>query len=222
MPDAPTPDPLPRLLPLADEPCAERADAARNRELLLGAAAALVAEVGVQAVTMDAVAARAGVGKGTAFRRFGSRGGLMAALLDHTERAWQAGVISGPPPLGPGAPPLDRLLAMGESRLRTTLQHADLISAAGAAAEQPSGARSFTAMHVRHLLGRLGVDGDLPLLAVALLAPLEVPVLDQQVNLDGVPVERLLAGWRDLVRRVVSAPPPSAPGAPVSPSRPAT
>lgn len=208
MPDAPvTPDPLPRLLPLAGQPGSERADAARNRELLLDAAAAMVAEVGADEVTMDAVAARAGVGKGTVFRRFGSRGGLMTALLDHTERAWQAAVISGPPPLGPGAPPLERLLALGESRLGTTLQHAALIRAAGAAAGRPSGARSFSAMHVRYLLEELGVDGDVPLLAVALLAPLEVPVLEQQVHLDGLPVERLLAGWRDLVRRVVALPP---------------
>lgn len=207
MPDAPaSPDPLPRLLPIAGRPGSERADAARNRELLLDAAAAMVAEVGADEVTMDAVAARAGVGKGTVFRRFGSRGGLMAALLDHTERAWQAAVISGPPPLGPGAPPLERLLALGESRLRTTLQHATLIRAAGTAAGRPSGARSFTAMHVRYLLGELGVDGDVPLLAVALIAPLEVPVLEQQVDLDGLPVERVLAGWTDLVRRVTGCP----------------
>ena len=53
-------------------------------------------------VTMERVAAEAGVGKGTVFRRFESREGLMAALLDHRETAWQAAVISGPPPLGPG------------------------------------------------------------------------------------------------------------------------
>ena len=51
---------------------------------------------------MDAVAAAAGVGKGTVFRRFESREGLMAALLNHSETEWQAAVISGPPPLGPG------------------------------------------------------------------------------------------------------------------------
>ena len=34
---------------------------------------------------MDALAAEAGVGKGTVFRRFESREGLMAALLDHSE-----------------------------------------------------------------------------------------------------------------------------------------
>ncbi|MDJ0110593.1 helix-turn-helix domain-containing protein, partial [Rhodococcus erythropolis] len=76
----------------------ERGDAARNRVLLLDAAALLVAERGVDAVTMDAVACRAGVGKGTVFRRFGNRSGLMQALLDHTERELQQAFMFGPPP----------------------------------------------------------------------------------------------------------------------------
>ena len=41
---------------------------------------------------------------------------------------------------------------------------------------------SFANMHVRYLLRELGVDGDLPLLATALLAPLELVVLEQQVD----------------------------------------
>ena len=194
------PDPL--LLPMADQPTAERADAARNREALLCAARRLVEEQGVAAVTMEAVAAAAGVGKGTVFRRFDSREGLMAAVLDFSETAWQASVISGPPPLGPGADPWDRLLAFGRSRLESTLVHADLIRAAGASGSRAAGAYSFAAMHVRHLLAALGVDGDLPILATALLAPLEVPILDQQLHSDGFDVERLLAGWEDLARRI--------------------
>ena len=61
---------------------AERGDAARNRALVLAAARRLVAEHGADAVTMDDIAAAAGVGKGTVFRRFGSRAGLMMVLLD--------------------------------------------------------------------------------------------------------------------------------------------
>ncbi len=191
-------------LPLLRGRPAERADAARNRAALLEAATRLVATEGLGCTTMQRVADEAGVGKGTVFRRFGSREGLMAALLDHTESAWQAAVISGPPPLGPGAPPMDRLLAFGRSRLETTLLHADLIRAAGATADRAAGAYAFTTQHVRYLLAELGVSGDLPLLAVALLAPLEVPVLDRQLRVDGLEVERLHAGWADLVRRVVA------------------
>lgn len=192
----------PHLLPLADAPPVERRDAARNRIALLEAAERLVAAHGVAAVTMDAVATEAGVGKGTVFRRFESREGLMAALLNHSETEWQASVISGPPPLGPGAEPWDRLMAFGRSRLETTILHAELIRAAGRAGARSYAAYSFSAMHVRYLLGQLGVTGDLPLLAIALLAPLEAPILDQ-VELDGIPVDRMYQGWVDLARRIV-------------------
>jgi Bacterial regulatory proteins, tetR family len=57
------------------EPLRERADAARNRLRILDAAARLFAELGVDAVSLDAVAAEAGVGKGTVFRRFGDKSG---------------------------------------------------------------------------------------------------------------------------------------------------
>ena len=105
------------LLPMFDQPPRERSDAARNREALLAAAALLVEDHGVDAVTMDSVAAAAGVGKGTVFRRFDSREGLMAALLNRSETEWQGLVISGPPPLGPGAPAIERLHAFGHSRM---------------------------------------------------------------------------------------------------------
>jgi len=95
----------------------ERGDAARNRLLLLDAARRLIAERGADAVSMDDIASAAGVGKGTVFRRFGSRAGLMMVLLDEDERASQEAFLFGPPPLGPDAPPLDRLLAFGLVRI---------------------------------------------------------------------------------------------------------
>jgi AcrR family transcriptional regulator len=191
------------LLPLVDRPTPERRDAARNREALFQAAERLIERCGVDGITMDALAAEAGVGKGTVFRRFESREGLMGALLNHSETEWQAAVLSGPPPLGPGAEPWDRLLAFGRSRLETTLRHADLIRNAGRAGTRSYAAYSFAAMHVRYLLGELGVTGDVPLLATALMAPLEAPILDQQVRIEGLLVDRVYAGWVDLARRIV-------------------
>jgi AcrR family transcriptional regulator len=191
----------PRLLPLLGGPPPERRDAARNRELLLDAATALVERCGARAVTMDAVAAAAGVGKGTVFRRFHSREGLMAEVLDHSEAEWQALVMSGPPPLGPGADPWDRLLAFGRTRLDTTLVHAELIREAGRTATRAGGAHAFTLTHVRHLLGQLGVTGDVPLLATALLAPLELPIVEPH-ELEHFPADRVYDGWVDLARRI--------------------
>ena len=191
------------LLPMFDQPPRERSDAARNREALLAAAARLVEDQGVDAVTMDSVAAEAGVGKGTVFRRFDSREGLMAALLNRSETEWQRLVIEGPPPLGPGAPAIERLHAFGHSRMQVNLQHAELIRAAGRAAERSYAAVSFAAMHVRYLLHELGVRGDVFFLATALLSPLEMVVLVQQTRIEEVPIARVQAGWDDLVRRVV-------------------
>ena len=194
------------LLPLLGDPPPERSDAARNREALLRAAQELVEEYGYDAVTMDAVAARAGVGKGTVFRRFDSREGLMGALLNASETAWQASVMSGEPPLGPGAEPMERLLAFGRSRLDVVLKHADLIRNAGfRGANRSYAAYSFAATHVRYLLGELDVRGDIALLAVALMAPFELPILDQQLRIEGMDVERVYAGWADLAYRITEA-----------------
>ena len=58
-----------------------RADAERNRRLLLDAARELFAERGL-GVTLDDIAHRAGLGVGTAYRRFGSRAALIDALFE--------------------------------------------------------------------------------------------------------------------------------------------
>lgn len=58
-----------------------RADAARNREAVLTAAGALFDGVAdPDEISMDHIAAAAGVGKGTLFRGFGDRTGLIRAL----------------------------------------------------------------------------------------------------------------------------------------------
>src|SRR5882672_323577 len=91
------------------EDAPERADAARNRRLVLAAAERLFAENGVSCTSMDAIAAAAGVGKGTLFRRFGDRATLALAVLDQRERDLQDAILSGAPPLGPGAEPIERM-----------------------------------------------------------------------------------------------------------------
>src|SRR5437764_5480985 len=114
---------------LAPEP-PERADAARNRERILCAARRLFDEHGAGCVSMDQVAEAAGVGKGTLFRRFGSRASLAAAVLSERERDFQDAIIRGEPPLGPGAPPGERLEAFGEALLDTLEAHSELLLAA--------------------------------------------------------------------------------------------
>jgi AcrR family transcriptional regulator len=57
-----------------------RADAQRNLDRLLGAAAECFAEQGVEC-SVDEIARRAGVGHGTVFRRFPTKDALLAAVL---------------------------------------------------------------------------------------------------------------------------------------------
>jgi AcrR family transcriptional regulator len=193
------------LLPILGQEPRERRDAARNREALLDAAQRLVEHCGVEAVTMDAVAEAAGVGKGTVFRRFRTRAGLMAAVLDQFEADWQATVIGGAPPLGPGAPPYERLMAFGRSRLEQNLRGAALIRAASTdPVARNYAVYSFAATHLRYLLDQLEVAGDVALLATALLAPLEVVILEQQIEIEDMHLDRIAAGWEDLADRIVA------------------
>lgn len=62
-------------------PTALRADAARNLELILEAAEAAFAEKGHDACVAD-IAARAGVGQATIFRRFETKDDLIAAVFE--------------------------------------------------------------------------------------------------------------------------------------------
>src|SRR5438105_5856319 len=121
-----------RDLPLIEPESGERADAARNRERILCAARRLFDEHGAGCVSMDEIAEAAGVGKGTLFRRFGSRASLAHAVLSERESAFQEGFIRGEPPLGPGAPPVERLIAFGEGRLDFLADHAEVLAAAEA------------------------------------------------------------------------------------------
>jgi AcrR family transcriptional regulator len=189
-------------------PAAERSDAARNRERLMGAARELIAECGVDALTMDKLAERAGVGKGTVFRRFGSRTGLMLTLLSEAEAAFQAGFMFGPPPLGPGAPGMERLVAFGAARIDYVLEHGDLVRAAESTArnryEVP--AALLWQRHLEILLREEGMEVDPRLMAMALLATLEPERLLHAVRVQQVAPERLRASWRELVTRVVRKP----------------
>lgn len=185
------------------QPPAERGDAARNRALLLDAARELIAQRGADAVTMDDIAAAAGVGKGTLFRRFGNRAGLMMVLLDEDERASQQAFLFGPPPLGPDAPPMDRLAAFGRARICFVHAHHTLLSEAN---RDPQGRYNAPAMvlrtHVRVLLHAARTTGDLDVQTDALLALLDADYVEHQLNDAGHTLATLGDAWESLARKL--------------------
>ena len=191
-------------------PRAERADATRNRLLLLAAARTIITTQGVDKLTMDGLAERAGLGKGTVFRRFGTRAGIFQALLDDEERDFQQAVLSGPPPLGPGATPLDRLIAYGRARTGFLISHRGIARAALDGRERvPAGRQSpMSREHIRFLLAGMRLAAaDLDVLAMQLTAALDGPPLlflsSDLLDEDAADVTaRLGRGWEDLARRI--------------------
>jgi AcrR family transcriptional regulator len=193
---------LPGALPVSGGPH-ERGDAARNRLLLLDAARRLIADRGAEAVTMDDIAAAAGVGKGTVFRRFGSRAGLMMVLLDEDERANQQAFLFGPPPLGPDAAPLERLIAFGKARMRFAHDHRALLLDMG---RDPGSRYNAPAMvlrsHVRVLLQDAATTGDLDIQADALIGLLQAEYVEHQITDRGMSFDQLGDAWESLVRKL--------------------
>jgi AcrR family transcriptional regulator len=195
-----------RELPVIESDAGERQDAARNRERILCAARRLFDERGAGCVTMDDVADAAGVGKGTLFRRFGSRAALAAAVLSESERNFQEELIRGAPPLGPGAAPCERLTAFGERMLDTLETHWEVLLAAETGpARYTHPAYAVHRLHVTLLLREAAPECDAELIADSMLAALGAELFVYLRRVREMPLERLKQGWRELVQRSLPA-----------------
>jgi AcrR family transcriptional regulator len=197
-------EPVP--LPIAGEPPPERADAARNRRRILAAAEALFEERGVVNVTMAEVATAAGVGKATVFRRFGDKATLLDELLGERERELQDAILAGPPPLGPGAPPRERLAAFLTALAAYCERHRHVLLASETArpgARYSTGSYVSWQQHVALLLGELRPDLDAGVVADLLLAPFAGELLAHLRDGRGISFERLDAAVQAVAAGVV-------------------
>lgn len=202
-------DPLRRLLPrpavalpLLDQAPPERADAARNRLRILAAASELVAGRGAEALSLDEVARVAGVGVGTVYRRFRDRAGLLYALIDERERQFQAAFMEGPPPLGPGAPPTERLRAFLHAFLDRIEAQRELlvnIDASVPVERFSQGPHLVLQVHVAGLLTQIRPDADPHYLADVLLAALSPSLVHHQREVRGISTDQIKAGLDTLV-----------------------
>jgi AcrR family transcriptional regulator len=193
-------------LPLAhSRPPQERADAARNRARVLAAAQRLFAEAGGRELTMEQIAASAGVGKGTLYRRYPDVATIAQALLDEHERDLQDRLLHGPPPLGPGAPPAERLAAFYAAMVELLEEHGHL-ALAGETGERRyrTGAYRAWSQHVATLLAAAGL-GDNPALIDTLLAPL-APDLYAHQRARGLTPRQISDGLSTLALRLAADP----------------
>jgi AcrR family transcriptional regulator len=189
-------------------PAPARADAARNRAKVLSAARRLFEERGVANVTIDEIARAAGVGKGTVFHRFGDRAGLVMALVDGEERALQEAILRGNPPLGPGAPPAERLVALVDGLVDLLERYGDLLrdsEASRAGARYDAGAYAAWHQHAATLIAEARPGDDAALLAHLLLAPLAAEQFTHLTEDEGVDLARLRAVLKEFVLRLVGA-----------------
>ena len=187
------------------QPRPELADAARNRTRILAAAERLFAQRGATNVTMEDVARAADVGKGTLYRRYPDRAALAVALLDEHERNLQQRLVTGPPPLGPGAPPRQRLAAFYAAMIELLDRHLDLALAAETGdARFRTGAYSFWRAHLRVLLRDAGVPDPGDVLAEILLAPLAGEIV-RHLRGREASTEDITAGLTELADRVLGA-----------------
>jgi AcrR family transcriptional regulator len=187
---------------------AERRDKTRNRAKVLAAAADLFAAHGVESTTIDEIATQAGVGVGTIYRGFGDKGGLVAAILDERERELQDRLLSGPPPLGPGAPPTQRIRAFLEALAKLVESSYELLLVSEnhtPGARYRIGSYGAWRLHLASLIREANGparDGQAEsLLADALLAPLAADLYRHQRRDLGVSAKRI----RETVLRLADA-----------------
>ncbi|WP_121702022.1 TetR family transcriptional regulator [Streptomyces sp. E5N298] len=184
-----------------------RKDAARNRAAVLAAADDLFVRCENPGdVTMADVAAAAGVGKGTLFRAFGDRVGLVAALYQARLGPVEEAVESGPPPLGPGTPPQERVAALLDALLRFKLDNRGLALALEATGhDSPYGAGHYERWHtlLRTVLEELPGLPDGEFAAHALLAAVRADLVEHLAGQQGVAPERMRAQLADYTARVL-------------------
>lgn len=162
----------------------ERADAQRNREAVLAAADALfAASSSPHSVSMDDIAAAAGVGKGTLFRRFGDRAGLIAAVIASRIEPLQQAVRGAQD--ATGSSPRQLVLDLLDAALLFKIKNRNLMAAAeDAGLSSPYQAEHYGWWHdtLRTALGRVPGVRDADFTAHALLAAIRADLVTYLID----------------------------------------
>ncbi|MGZ0235956.1 TetR/AcrR family transcriptional regulator [Streptomyces sp. CPS1] len=186
-----------------------RKDAIRNREAVLTAADALFTRrESPEDVTMADVAAAAGVGKGTLFRAFGDRAGLLRALYEARLEPIRQAVETGPPPLGPAAAPHDRVPALLDAVLCFKLDNRRLaLALEEGGSSSPYRAEHYERWHslLRAVLEQIPGLTDSDFTAHALLAATRADLVEYLTGEERIPRERMRAQLADFVTRVLAS-----------------
>ncbi|MGI3202442.1 TetR/AcrR family transcriptional regulator [Streptomyces phaeochromogenes] len=192
-----------------------RKDAARNRAAVLAAADTLFTECeSPEDVTMADIATAAGVGKGTLFRAFGDRTGLIRALYATRLEPVGSAVEEGPPPLGPDTPPLQRVPALLDALLCFKLDNRHLALALEATgSDSPYQAEHYERWHslLRSALEQIPGLTNSDFTAHALLATVRADLVEHLAGQKGVSREDMRKQLATFVAEVLGSGPDEAP-----------
>lgn len=184
-----------------------RKDAARNRNAVLAAADTLFARgESPDDITMADIAAAAGVGKGTLFRAFGDRAGLLRALYEARLEPIRKAIEAGPPPLGPATPPHQRALALLDAVLCFKLDNRRLaLALEGSGSSSLYQAEHYARWHglVQAVLEQIPGLTDSDFIAHALLAAIRADLVEQLAGQEGMPRERMRTQLANLATKVL-------------------
>lgn len=183
----------------------ERADALRNRQAVLAAADGLfAASNSPKSVSMDDIAAAAGVGKGTLFRRFGDRAGLIGAVIASRLAPLQQAVQEARD--ATGSSPRRRVLDLLDASLRFKIENRNLMTAAeDAGLSSPYQAEHYGWWHdiLRAELERVPGLHDPDFTAHALLAALRADLVVHLIENQKMAPETLRSSLAAHVDRVL-------------------
>lgn len=158
----------------------------RTRALVLDAALEVFAAKGFRGGSVDDIAQRAGVGRGAMLYHFGSKEGVLAALLERRDAA--ARIMQEPPATGSGSPTADLLAAIRtrSPAIRLALDEMKLAHALEAeAADADHPAREWVAARAVRIRGyfaehfsQVGDSQSRPAVDPATLAAITLAVIE--------------------------------------------
>lgn len=158
-------------------------------------------------VSMDDIATAAGVGKGTLFRAFGSRDGLLDALFAAHLEPLRAEIGREGSPIGPDAAPLDRVVGIVDALLTFKLENPRLIAARELTGSGLLQAPHYRWLHafLRDLIAETGSAADADYAAHMLLGALRAEVITELLA-SGRSADELRHDLHAIVHRIVGEP----------------
>lgn len=179
----------------------QRADAIRNRAVVLNAAEELFRQDEPGRITLARIAETAGVGKATVLRRFGDLNGLVEAVVAPKVTALRDAIRAGDPPLGPGGSPSARLHVYLDALFDFVLDNRALIRALEHRRPHAYYANPASQFWIDELARRLTAAGpavDAEYLAHAVFTALRADVIDYLVTEQNMSTARIRAGLHTL------------------------